>query len=759
MKISKRIGAIILALALLVTSVLTGGIMASAEELPEFDTVHDFENNLWNGPWGSWFEGYNYDHNESKGLISTAGMDGYIVYKVAENTPLYAQFKQFNGFEPAFYASADDMTWNKLDMQTTVDAEDGNRRNHFIAGIGAGNKYIKIVFATATGAHWQSELKKVCFNKRVDGIPELDHTVDYENNLWGGAWGDWYQANNVSSFYENNAVVTDSGMDGYLVYKVQVNTPIYAKFRRWDGYTPVFFSSVDGINWTELEVEIAAQDGNDFWYYRDSIGVNSRYLKVVLSAKENSSWQSQFKSISFNKNTEEWITDFDTSLNFQGEWDRNNNAVPKAAETSGIGYYGDTQITTGGTDSYVVYRTADNSPFYVRFLRREPHSGGAHPTFYVSPNGTDWTHVGVDVITDGEEGFYYRECMGANNRYLKVVFSNKAETAAWAYGLREIKINEFSSDSLDFVNNYGNSVNKAFETYKVFQYDHGLLPQEAPNSYIVYKVAENSPFMTSFKWQDSSAAPSFYVSKDGFEWTEYAVKGYTVGQSKLCYSDGIGEGNKYIKIVITNGTDASWKYDLLKLSFIANTDAKAEMNTSLNFAGEWDLNTYSLPKAVDYSGLSYFADTQITTGGKDSYIVYETYKNSAIYVKFMRREPHIDNAHPAFFVSPNGTDWTQIAVEIETDGESGYYYRESIGKDNKYIKVVLNNNPQTGAWAYGLKTISFNTIDITGDGKVNAEDIVSIRKVLTNQAELSFDFNGDGESDIKDLVFLKKYLA
>ena len=110
---------------------------------------------------------------------------------------------------------------------------------------------------------------------------------------------------------------------------------------------------------------------------------------------------------------------------------------------------------------------------------------------------------------------------------------------------------------------------------------------------------------------------------------------------------------------------------------------------------------------------------------------------------------------PSFYVSNDGTEWTKVGMEKE----GSTYYRDCIGAENKYVKIVLSE-VEGAHWQSELRTFSYNLVDPSGDGKVNAEDLVTVRQLLVgNEEGNAYDFNRDGNQDIKDLVALKKYLA
>ncbi len=92
----------------------------------------------------------------------------------------------------------------------------------------------------------------------------------------------------------------------------------------------------------------------------------------------------------------------------------------------------------------------------------------------------------------------------------------------------------------------------------------------------------------------------------------------------------------------------------------------------------------------------------------------------------------------------------------------------------KIKNIYFEGNKEQWADIYiGLKndclkkaTVYYNCteipIDISGDGELNAEDLVVMRCALLsgeNKNNTFYDINGDGSSDIKDLVSLKKKIA
>ena len=784
MKKIRKISALILTLALLATSLMTGGIVSNAaENLPETNV-----NLTATGGWSS-FENAVYDHcYESKnvecveaatGIVSKNYPDAYVVYRVEKNSPFIAEFKIFRTLtqgSPIFYVSPDGVNYTEYQMALITN---GDFFTYYTNGIGINNKYVKIVICDTAADYWHCDLRSLSYNANTEIAETFDTNFVYSDwSMWyegSPAVTDIFESKNNEMNPEHGGMFGSNGMDSYIVYRVKKNSAVSATFKRWgESGKPAFFASPDGINWTEITLKETV-NGQSYNYYRDCIGEGNKYWKIVFSTTENAYSQSALQNVSYNANTDEKAI-FDVTFDYHrgdGLVDEGSTTAWKeyAHTVSNVNTANESNcglIGTNGTDSYIVYKVQENSAISACFKQQPGYS----PVFYVSADGIDWIEVGMQKTGSDQFYTYYRDCIGKENKYVKIVLST-ANGASWQSDMKYFSYNFLSATDtkLDFLNNYSACVDKLntpslIDTQNITNYGGvGLVGENTPDAYIVYKVQNNSPIKANFK-MTATACPAFYASSDGFNWTQLDMKSFSLDAQKFTYFiDGIGVGNRYLKVQVSttqlgnNGANL-WEVDLHELYFNKNTVETLDnekFDTVLNFVGEY--NSVFLPalsKSTAHSEIQHNVDGNgtplgmIGTQGINSYVVYEVEKNSAISAKFKLAENHT----PSFYVSNDGTEWTKLAMEVV----GSTYYRECIGAENKYVKIVFSE-VEGAHWMSELREFSYNLVDPSGDGKVNSADLILVRKILFGTIEgIGFDFNRDGKEDIIDLVALKKYL-
>ena len=755
MKKFRKISALILTLALLATSLMTGGIVSSAaENLPETNV-----NLTATGGWPN-FKDAVHDHSyESKnvecfqaetGIVSKNYPDAYVVYRVEKNSPFIANFKLFTEAtdgKPVFYVSQDGINYTEYEMNSIITGseEDDNLGNinyvtYYTNGIGENNKYVKIVICdkSTDGIYFFCDLRSLSYNANT----EADETFD--TNFVYSDWSMWYEGSPaVTDIFESKNNVMDpanggmfgsNGMDSYLVYRVKENSAVSATFKRWgESGKPAFYASADGINWTNITSKETV-NGERYTYYRDCIGEGNKYWKIVFSTTENASSKSALQNVSYNANTEEDKT-FDTNFVYSdwSMWYEGSPAVTdifesknNAMDPANGGMFG-----SNGMDSYLVYRVKENSAVSATF-KRWGESG--KPAFYASADGINWTNITSKETVNGERYTYYRDCIGEGNKYWKIVFST-TENASSKSALQNVSYNanteEKATFDVTFDYHRGDGLVDEGSTTAWQEYAHtvsnvntandsncGLIGTNGTDSYIVYKVQENSAISACFK-QQPGYAPVFYVSADGIDWIAVGMQKTASSEFYTYYRDCIGKGNKYVKIVLSTANGASWQCDMKYFScnFLSATDTKLDFLNNYSACVD-KLNTPSLidkQNITNYGGVGLVGENT-----PDAYIVYKVQDNSPIKANFKMTA----TASPAFYASADGFNWTQLDMKLFSLGAQKFtYFIDGIGVGNRYFKVQVSTtqlgNNGGNLWEVDLHELYFNknTVDTLANEK------------------------------------------
>ena len=266
---------------------------------------------------------------------------------------------------------------------------------------------------------------------------------------------------------------------------------------------------------------------------------------------------------------------------------------------------------------------------------------------------------------------------------------------------------------LDFVNAYSSSVAQAYDSYGITQgWQTGALSDGTANAYIAFKTEKNSPIVIEYKYMPTGdEKPEFYTSADGNEWTPLSLEIMNPNEQVLTYyTNGIGEDNQYIKIVICDTAIADvWRCDLRTLSYNPNTTIELPVtDTSLNFQSNYDS---AFSKVINYDNVGNYADHGIVADANmqsSSYVVFETGENSPLCAKFYIFD-YIGN--PIFYTSPDGQTWEELSMDKTTIADEQYmlnYFTTGIGSGNKYIKIVICDQ-NSASWKAQLRGLSYNS--------------------------------------------------
>lgn len=437
------------------------------------------------------------------------------------------------------------------------------------------------------------------------------------------------------------------------------------------------------------------------------------------------------------------LPETDTKVNAVGSWEAWYKAAYTAAhEQSGIEYIDAANgiARKGDAEAYVVYKVAKASPFIAEFKLYRSHTE-AKPAFLVSADGTNYTALSMEEIVSGDDTTYYTDSVGENNQYVKIIVSD-VPGSHWMCDMRTVSFNGNTESglpetdtTLDFVSDYTVAAGEAYEQYGVFRYDNGMLGNKLPDSYVVYKVADNSPVMAEFKYMPTgSERPLFYASSDGKNWSALSMSVFQNGaQVRTYYSNAIGAGNKFVKIVICDTAIAEvWRCDMQKLSFNApEAEVVPETDTTLDFVNDY---TNAISKAykcrsdilqVYQGGLS---------GGEtpESYVIYKVEKNSPVKAHF-KLFTDLTTGRPEFYVSPDGTVWTKKNFKAVQNGQYTDYTTSGIGAENKFIKIVISDTALSAPWHVDLQQLSF---------------IASTEADVFPETDTTLDFLANGQADL-----------
>ena len=116
--------------------------------------------------------------------------------------------------------------------------------------------------------------------------------------------------------------------------------------------------------------------------------------------------------------------------------------MAKSTANEGLfGATGENGLTAAnGPIASVVFEVEKNSAISADFLY---YSGTAvsKPLFFASANGVDWTPITMQMTTNGNGRTYYRDCIGVDNRYVKIQINDVTEPVFWANDFRSFSYN------------------------------------------------------------------------------------------------------------------------------------------------------------------------------------------------------------------------------------------------------------------------------------------------------------------------------
>ena len=728
-----------------------------------FDTQLDFYNNYSASVGAAVEKGSDVFQSYQTGLVGAGSEQSYIIYKVERNSPIRAEFKDqtLNGEYPEFYTSADGINWSPLAMESYIPS--AQQKYFSTQGIGEENKYIKIVIPnTPITEVWRLDLRRLYFNSSKEQSPTPNTTYDFVKNYNGAVSAAFDKSADICQVYKGG-LSGNNTPNTYVVYEVAENSPISVKIKVFADSTsgrPEFYASPDGVSWTKLNMQTdrAVTGQSVINYYRDCIGVGNKYIKIKISnvALGSSIWYCDLQSISFLT-----MPETDTTQDFVNGY---SGAVANAFEINSVANSEKGGLIGSGDEAYIVYKVEKNSPFIARYVLNS--ASDKKPQLFASADGFEWIAISAESIYSGDVTSDYTYGIGGENKYIKLVLSGaEARLQSISYN-KNTEPKAETDTNLNFLTDYNNSVSKACEVSgtRHISAQNGLVSENYPNAYAVYKVENNSPIKAEFKIFRylTDGRPEFYVSTDGLSWQKIAMEETVNGDYTEYYRDSIGADKQYVKILLCNTKTGYWHCDLQTLSYNASVEMVTSFDNTLDFVNAFNS---AVSKATDKS-----ADVcQVWEGGlsgnntPNTYIVYEVEDNSPIAAKF-KLFPANTSGRPEFYASADGLSWTKLNMytdqPITTQG-TYTYYNNAIGRGNKYVKIVISN-AALGAyiWYCDLQSFSYNLVDPSGDGKVNALDLAAIRKMLLGGAHTgSFDINRDGFEDIKDLVYLKKYLS
>ena len=115
-----------------------------------------------------------------------------------------------------------------------------------------------------------------------------------------------YESKNVECVEAATGIVSKNYPDAYVVYKVAKNSPFIAEFKIFRTLTqgsPIFYVSPDGVNYTEYQMALII-NGDFFTYYTNGIGINNKYVKIVICDTAADYWHCDLRSLSYNEYVE-----------------------------------------------------------------------------------------------------------------------------------------------------------------------------------------------------------------------------------------------------------------------------------------------------------------------------------------------------------------------------------------------------------------------------------------------------------------------
>ena len=563
----------------------------------------------------------------NNGLLFLNAAAQSLIFKVADNSPVWIDANLVGSAEMKLYASSDDEAYTQVSFSKV--SEESDRCQYYIDGIGKGNRYVKLEFV---GWSWEHLVR--LFNLKFNCASESGEsdgdaiTTDTKLNFVSG------YSDAVSKAYKCSydlIQILQGGIGGtdtpnsYIIYKVEKNSPIIATFKLFANYTagrPEFYASLDGENWSKLEMttDVTLSGMVMVNYSTDGIGKENRYVKIVFSNVElGAVWYSDMQSLEYNASTEiEDLPKPDTTIDFiaNGKADLDRAFRIWNFDISPAAGYENAAYATKNKKNYIILNTADNSPFVMNMRVHDSALNGS-VTLLTSddPNSTAWQQLDVTRVEPKNGGYntwsYNATSIGKGNTYVKIVLSN---SSAWAFCIENISYSAGehigrddsgyvepdpddnlpkTDTALDFLNQYNAALNQAymFSPDLLHIWQGGLGGSNTPDSYIVYKVDKNSPIIATFKLfaNDTAGRPEFYASSDGKHWsllemkTDEEISGTCVVRF---ISEGIGKENRYIKVVISNAQlGAVWYSDFQAIAFNANTEP-SPYDLTVNFVND-----------------------------------------------------------------------------------------------------------------------------------------------------------------------------
>ena len=751
MKIIRKIGAVFVVLSLVLGSIFIGASAEDESQFPATDTTLNFLGADYANSVSQAYEQYEVFQYDA-GLLAKDPPNSYVVYKMKANSPVVATFKYVPTADekPEFYTSPDGKTWTSLNMM--IVSPETQIRTWYSNGIGAENKFIKIVICDQSIAEvWRCDLRELSFNASDESGLTMDTTLDFYNNYADAVAHAYKCSSDIFQVYNGGVSGTDTP-NSYIIFKVEKNSPVNAYIQVYPDSAgnarPKFQVSPDAETWTDLSMAESKHptDGNALNYYTPGIGADNKYIKITISTGALAeAWFINMRQLSYCASTEsEDVPLPDTTLNFiengKADLDRvfryYNFAISPAAGYENAAY------ATKENKNYVMLNTAYNSPFEMH-LRAHDSVFNGQVTILASsdPNDPDsWKAIDLTKSEPKNPGYdvwtYYTTGIGDEYNYVKISLSI---ASAWAFCIQDISYSAGThigpDDSgyvepevpepdteLDFLNNYDAALQKAYDSAAKNDptaisniYNGGIGGSKGSDSYLVYRVNDNSPIVAKFKIfaGKTDERPLFYASPDGKNWKECEMltdRKVTGTVLVNYYTDGIGEGNNYFKIVFGKNpltVDYVWYIDLQNLKYnvaMPKTDSECEF-----------LNGYdaAIEKAYMFSadvGHIYQGGIGGSKGGDDSYITYKVDDNSPIIATF-KIFANDFAGRPQFYASADGKEWNkcEMSTDVAVTGTVFVrYYTDGIGKGNKYFKVVFSDKPIDLIWHVDMQNLKYN---------------------------------------------------
>ena len=65
---------------------------------------------------------------------------------------------------------------------------------------------------------------------------------------------------------------------------------------------PIFYASSDGENWEEISMDKtpSADEQYIFYYNTGGIGLENKYIKIILFDQNSEAWKAQIRTLSYN---------------------------------------------------------------------------------------------------------------------------------------------------------------------------------------------------------------------------------------------------------------------------------------------------------------------------------------------------------------------------------------------------------------------------------------------------------------------------